>query len=185
MASIRPTWALLWERLAVCCRTCSQTGYSASGTGPRGPVRHRPQRQSPGERYHYLVEEGARGGLVNVVEESSDRLGRWFARYGDDGAETFSARLLNGTNELGIAWAGDVMQLAANIAEVQGAIGRSIPRITGMASDGIEDAIKAGRFKSELYAKHLTRRLGGQWQIDVVKCADEDVWDIIATRIGN
>jgi hypothetical protein len=58
-------------------------------------------------------------GLVNVTEETSDRLGRWFARYGDDGAETFSVRLLNGSDELGIAWTGNVRQLVDNIAEVQ------------------------------------------------------------------
>lgn len=117
-----------------------------------------------------------------MVEESSDRLGRWFVRYGDDGAEKFSARLLNGTDELGIAWTDDVTQLARDIAEVQRAISRNIPKITGMASDGLEAAIKAGRLSSELYAKHLARRLGGKWQIDVVKRAREDVWDIIATR---
>jgi hypothetical protein len=123
--------------------------------------------------------------LLNVVEESSDRLGRWFARYGDDGAETFSARLLNGTDELGIAWTDNVTQLAGNIAEIQDAIGRNIPKITGMTSRGIEAAIKAGRFNSDLYAKHLARQLGGQWRINVVERAGEDVWDIIATRTGN
>ena len=60
-----------------------------------------------------------------MVEEASDRLGRWFARYADDRTETFSARLLNGSDELGIAWTDDVTQLVGNIAEVQGAIGRN------------------------------------------------------------
>lgn len=86
---------------------------------------------------------------------------------------------------MGIAWTDDVTQLAGTIAEIQGAIGRNIPKITGLASDGIEAAIKAGRFNSDLYAKHLARRLGGQWRVDVVKRTGEDVWDIIATRIGN
>ena len=123
-------------------------------------------------------------GLVNVTEEASDRLGRWFARYGDDGAETFSARLLNGSDELGISWTGNVCQLADSIAEVQGVIGRNIPKITGVASDGLEATIKAGRFNGDLYAQTLARRLGGQWSVEAVKRPGSDVWDIIATRLG-
>ncbi|TWT29631.1 RHS repeat-associated core domain-containing protein [Blastopirellula retiformator] len=125
------------------------------------------------------------GGLTNVVEESSDSFGRWFARYGDDGAETFSARLLNGADELGIAWTDDVAQLAGNIAEIQCAGGRNITKIKGLASDGIEKLIKAGRFNSDLYAKQLSRKLGGTRRIDVVKRTAQDAWDITATRIGN
>lgn len=123
---------------------------------------------------------------MNVVEESSDSIGRWFARYGDDGVETFSARLLNGSDELGIAWAENVRQIAPNITEIQGAIGRTIPRITGTASDGLEAAIKAGRFNSDLYARQVSRQLGGQWKVEAVRRSgvSNEVWDIIATRIG-
>lgn len=123
---------------------------------------------------------------MNVVEESSDNLGRWFARYGDDGAETFSARLLNRTDELGIAWTENVRQIAPNIAEIQGAIGRNIPCITGTASEGLEAAIKAGRFNSDLYPRQLSRHLGGQWKVEAVRRSgvNNDIWDIIATRIG-
>ncbi|MCR9291514.1 MAG: hypothetical protein NXI32_02265 [bacterium] len=126
-----------------------------------------------------------RSGLVNVVEESSDNLGRWFARYGD-GAETFSARLLNGTDELGIAWTESIRQIAPNIAEIQGTIGRNIPRISGTASDGLEAAIRAGRFNSDLYARQLSRHLGGQWNVEAVRRSgvSNEIWDIIATRIG-
>lgn len=121
---------------------------------------------------------------MRVTEETSDRLGRWFARYGDDGAETFSARPLNGSDEVGISWTGNVRQLADNIAEVQGAIGRNIPKITGVASDGLEAPIKAGRFNGNLYSQTLARRLGGNWSVEAVKRPGSDVWDIIATRIG-
>jgi hypothetical protein len=120
---------------------------------------------------------------VNVTEETSDRLGRWFARYGDEGAETFSARLLNGSDELGIAWTGNVRQLVDNIAEIQGAIGRNIPKITGVASDGLEATIRSGRFNGDLYAQTLARRLGGQWTVEAIKRPGADVWEIIATRI--
>jgi hypothetical protein len=124
---------------------------------------------------------------VNVVEESSDNLGRWFARYGDDGVETFSARLRDGTDELGIAWTDNVREVASNIAEIQGAIGRNIPKIIGTASDGIETLIKAGRFNSDLYASHLGRHLGGQWKVEVLRRPglSNEIWDIIATRIGD
>jgi hypothetical protein len=121
---------------------------------------------------------------VNVIPEASDRLGRWFARYGANGAETFSARLLNGTSELVVAWTDEVSQLVSNIADIQSAIGGSIPRITGIASDAIEAKIKAGRFNADLYAQHLARHLGGQWRIGVAKRAGQDAWDITATRIG-
>jgi hypothetical protein len=123
---------------------------------------------------------------VNVVEESSDNLGRWFVRYGDDGAETFSARLLSGIDELGIAWTGSVRQVALNIAEVQSSIGRNIPRISGTASDGLEAVIKAGRFNSDLYSRQLSRYLGGKWKVDAVRRSgiSNEIWDIIATRIG-
>lgn len=129
---------------------------------------------------------GPRKGLVNVVEESSDNLGRWFVRYGDDGAETFSARLLNGTDELGVAWTKNVRQIAPNIAEIQGAIGRNILRIAGTASDGLEAAIKAGRFNSDLYARQLSHHLGGRWKVESVwrSGVSNEIWDIIATRIG-
>ncbi len=123
---------------------------------------------------------------MNVVEESSDNLGRWFARYGNDGAETFSARLLNETNELVIAWTANMREIAPSIAEVQRAIGRIIPRITGTASDRLEAAIKAGRFNADLYAKQLSRHLGGQWKVEAVRRSgiSNEVWDIIGTRIG-
>jgi len=91
---------------------------------------------------------------------------------------------LNGSDELGISWTGNVRQLADNIAEVQGAIGRNIPKITGVASDGLEATIKAGRFNGDLYAQTLARRLGGQWSVEAVKRFGSDVWDIIAIRIA-
>jgi hypothetical protein len=91
---------------------------------------------------------------------------------------------LNGSDELGIAWTGNVRQLADNIAEIQGAIGRNIPKITGMASDGLEALIKSGRFNTDLYAQALSRRLGGKWIVEVIQRPGQDVWDIIATRIG-
>lgn len=89
---------------------------------------------------------------------------------------------MNDSDELSIAWTDNVGQLTWNIAEIKGIIGRNIPKITGMASDGIEAAIKTGRFHADLYAKQLGRRLGGKWEI-VVERVGEDVWDIVATRI--
>jgi len=122
---------------------------------------------------------------VNVVEEEADRLGRWFARY-DESGETFAARLLNGSDELGIGMTENFRQLADNIAEIQGHIGRNIKVISGGASDGLDATIKAGRFNGDLYAKHLSRKLGGKWNVEVVKRpAANDVWDVIATRIGD
>jgi hypothetical protein len=125
--------------------------------------------------------------VVNVVEEIPDNFGRWFARYSADGCETFSARLLHDTCELGVAWTSDVQQLAGNIAEIQRIVGRRIPRISGTASDGIEVMIKAGRFNTGLYVRHLARRAGGNWRIEIVRRRDveNEVWDIIATRIGD
>jgi hypothetical protein len=123
--------------------------------------------------------------LVNVVEEEGDRLGRWFARYGDEG-ETFACRLLNGTDELQISMTENFRQLADNIAEIQGHIGRNIQRISGGASVGLEQVIKSGRFNSDLYAMHLSGRLGGRWRVEVIKRpAANDVWDVIATRLGD
>jgi hypothetical protein len=123
---------------------------------------------------------------VNVVEESSDDLGRWFARYGADGAETFSARLLHGTDELGIAWTDNVRQIAPTIAEIQAAVGRNIPRISGTASDGLEAAIRTGRFNSEICARQLSRHLGGEWRVELIRRSGvrNEIWDIVATRIG-
>lgn len=124
---------------------------------------------------------------MNVVEESPDNLGRWFTRYGDDDAETFSARLLDGTDELGIAWTDNIRQIARNIGEIQDTIGRTIPKINGTASDGVEAAINAGRFNSDLYARQLSRHLGGKWKVEAIRRLGvrNEVWDIIATKMGD
>jgi hypothetical protein len=53
-----------------------------------------------------------------------------------------------------------------------------------MASDGLEALIKSSRFNTELYAQTLARRLGGKWKVEVIQLPGQDVWDIIATRIG-
>jgi hypothetical protein len=131
--------------------------------------------------------DGRGSRVVKVVEEISDNLGRWFARYNAEGYETFSARLLHDTFELGVAWTSNVQQLAGNIAEIQRVVGRPVPRISGTASDGIEAMIKAGRFKTGLYVRHLERRVGGNWRIEIIRRRDveNEVWDIIATRIGD
>jgi hypothetical protein len=123
---------------------------------------------------------------VNVVEENADNLGRWFARYAEDGSEAFSARLLNDTSELGVAWTSNMHQLVGSIAETQCLIAMPLMRISGTASDGIERMIKSGRLNTKLYIRHLARRLGGKWQLEVVRRAqiDNEIWDIIATRIG-
>jgi hypothetical protein len=124
---------------------------------------------------------------VNVVEENADNLGRWFARYAEDGSEVFSARLLNDTFELGVAWTSNLQQLVTSIAEIQCLIGKSVTRISGTASNGIELMITSGRFNTKLYVRQLARRLGGEWQLEVVRRAqiDNEIWDIIATRIGD
>jgi hypothetical protein len=125
-------------------------------------------------------------GLGNVVEEEPTRQGRWFARYDDKGRETFSARVDPKTNKAEISWTEEVLQLADNLAEIQTATGQNIPEINGMASDGIQEAIEAKRFNSDLYEKHLSRRLGGQWKIEVIRRpGPRDVWDINAKRIGD
>jgi len=122
----------------------------------------------------------------DVVEEAPSRLGRWFARYGDDGVETFSARLSHSGDELVISWTENVRQIAPNIAQIQSVAGKNIPRIVGKASAGVEEAIKAGRFNSDLYAKQLSRYLGGSWEITLRRTTSlaGDAWEIIATRIG-
>jgi hypothetical protein len=124
---------------------------------------------------------------VNVVEENADNLGQWFARYAKDGSEAFSARLLYDTSELGVAWTSNIQQLVSTIAEIQCLVGRSITRISGTASDGVERMIKSGRFNTKLYIRHLARRLGGEWQLEVIRRAQikNEIWDIIATRIGD
>jgi hypothetical protein len=124
-------------------------------------------------------------GLVNVVEEDATDTARWFARYDNKGQETFSVRLNKKTNDAEISWTENVGQLADNLAEVQAASGQKIPKISGMASDGIEKIIKAKKFNSALYEKHLSRRLGGQWKVEAIQRTDaSDIWDINATRIG-
>ncbi|TVS09504.1 MAG: hypothetical protein EA424_26990 [Planctomycetaceae bacterium] len=62
-----------------------------------------------------------------------------------------------------------------------------ITRISGTASDGVERMIKSGRFNTKLYIRHLARRLGGEWQLEVIRRAQikNEIWDIIATRIGD
>jgi hypothetical protein len=63
--------------------------------------------------------------------------------------------------------------------------GQPITKIYGNASDGILDAIEAGRFNSKLYEQTLARRLGGKWKVEIIpKPGLESNWDIIATRIG-
>jgi hypothetical protein len=124
-------------------------------------------------------------GLVNVVEEEATETARWFARYDKKGQETFSVRLSKSTNNAEISWTENVRQLVDNLAEVQAASGQKIPKISGMASDGIEKVIKAKKFNSDLYEKHLSRRLGGQWKVEAIQRTDSsDIWDINATRIG-
>ncbi|MEG3974323.1 polymorphic toxin-type HINT domain-containing protein [Microcoleus sp. herbarium8] len=123
--------------------------------------------------------------LVNLVEEDPSDLGRWFARYDSKYNELFSARLEEG-GHLQIGWVGDggVPQIANNIREIQRYTGQPITKISGYASDGIEKAIKAGSFNSELYEKTLARRLGGEWKIEITPKSGSTSWDIIATRNG-
>lgn len=123
---------------------------------------------------------------MNVVEASPDNLGRWFIRTNDEGTETFAARLLYRSDELGVAWAETIPQIAMSIAEIQAAIDRKILRISGTASNGIEDAIVKRRFNSNLYSRRLSRHLGGEWRVEVVRRSGvcNEVWDIIAMRVG-
>ena len=135
-------------------------------------------------------------GLINVVEEEPSRLGRVFARYDKKtGKETFAVRMegKDGT-EAAMSWieTGAVLQVADNLAEVQAAIGKNITHVKGKASDCIEEAIRDDRFSSELYAKTLSRRLGGIWKVEPIQNPGtggegepKAQYEIEATRIGD
>jgi hypothetical protein len=97
---------------------------------------------------------------------------------------------------LQIAWVGDgkqaVFQLADNLREIQLATGKKILEVYGTASAGFETAIREEKFNHELYARTLSRRLGGEWKVETpLKPGFESMpikhrsFEIKVTRIGD
>ena len=125
---------------------------------------------------------------VEPVELLGGGKGRDFALYAEDGAERFSARLLDGEKTLSIGWTDNIPRTGLRLREVQQLAGGpgSFTRITGMASDQLEVAIRAGTFDTNKVAEMLGRTLGGKWGVKVTpRPGQAGVFDIVAELIGN
>lgn len=125
---------------------------------------------------------------VVPVELLDGSKGRDFVLYGPDGLERFSARLLDGMATLDVGWTDNVPRTVIWLREAQQLSGgpTSFRRITGIASDQLERAIRAGTFNTVRAAEVLSRSLGGEWRVTVEpRLAQLGVLEIVAEFIGD
>ena len=81
------------------------------------------------------------------------------------------------------------MRTVLRLREAQGLAGGpgSFTKITGMASDQLEVAIRAGKFSATKAADMLERSLGGKWEVQVIPRVGScpPIFDIVANRTGS
>jgi hypothetical protein len=115
--------------------------------------------------------------------------GRDFVLYDEFGTERFSARLLDGSTELVIAWTDNVTRTLLRLHEVQRLTGGpgSFTSIAGTASDDLESAILSGAFDARRASRLVGRSLGGNWRVQVLPRpgSKPPVFDVLAERIGD
>ena len=123
---------------------------------------------------------------VKSVELLGGQAGRDFVLRGAEGAERFAARLMDGSKTLNVGWTDSIARTTLRLREAQQLAGGpgSFTRITGMASDQLEAAIRAGTFDTAKAAEMLGKSLGGKWQVHVSQRAGQKgVFDIVAELI--
>jgi hypothetical protein len=103
--------------------------------------------------------------------------------------EVFSARLIDGSNTLQVAWTeslgkGTLVNRLAQAQHLAGGPG-SFTKITGQASLNFKTLIQSGGFNAQEAAEALGERLGGRWRVDVTPRPNSTTWDITAIRIGD
>lgn len=120
---------------------------------------------------------------------SAANRGRDYTIVGRSGAERFSARLMDGSDTLQVAWTDNLRLTAVRLQQLQNLAGGpgSFSRITGRASANLEAALRAGKFDLLQTAWQLGNSLGGTWIVDVIPVSGSQprVFDIIATRTGD
>jgi hypothetical protein len=114
---------------------------------------------------------------------------RDFVIPGKSVPERFSARLMNGSDTLEIAWTDSLRQTPRRLRQVQQLAGGpgKFSKITGRASAGLETDIRAGRFNAQPFAEQLGNSLGGTWRIDVTPISGTrpPQYNVTAVRIGD
>ncbi len=116
-------------------------------------------------------------------------VGTCYARYAEDGSETFAAQYRTSDGVLEMAWTDKIGELSENFAELQRMVGKQIQRVEGQASDSLRDLILAGKFDPARYAQNHSRGFGGKWKVEIVpkypNNPDSGHWLILATRLGD
>ena len=115
--------------------------------------------------------------------------GKEFVVPGKSVPEMFSARLPNGSGTLIVTGTESLGQgvLANRLRLVQELAGgpTSFNKITGLASDNLENLIRSGKFVTRDAAELLGSKLGGKWTVTVVERPGQTgVFDVIAERVG-
>lgn len=127
----------------------------------------------------------------NVIEHNlvSGEKGRAFVLIGASETELFSAIIMNGSKTLEVSWTATLGQkvLVGRIGQLEKLAGgpNSFNKITGYATDGFYDLIKAGKFNTTEIADLLGKGLGGKWEVKVVPRPGSPKVDVTATRIGD
>ena len=95
--------------------------------------------------------------------------GRDFVVYDEYGEERFSARLMDGSNEVVVAWTDNLPLTVLRLRQLQELAGGAnrIGVVKGTASSQLEEAVATGTFDEDLAAELLGRSLGGRWQVQV------------------
>jgi RHS repeat-associated protein len=158
----------------------------AALNGPKAPppaprAQPRPQVRPPAP----IAAPGAM--KVESFRLLNGQTGRDFVIYSEGGVERFSARLFDGQKTLTIGWTDNVARTGLRLREVQQLAGGpgSFTRITGMASDQLEAAIRAGSFDANKAAQVLSRSLGGKWAVQIIpRPGQPGVFDIVAELTG-
>jgi hypothetical protein len=125
---------------------------------------------------------------IEPFELSGGGSGQEFVIPGRSVPERFSARLLDGSDTLEIAWTDSLRQTPRRLQEVQRLAGgpNSFSRITGRASAELEAALRSGQFNAQQAAEQLGNSLGGTWQVHVtpIPGTRPPQFNITAVRTG-
>ena len=91
-----------------------------------------------------------------------------------------------GEKALSIGWTNNIPRTATRLREAQQLAGGagSFTRITGLASDQLEAAIRNGSFDANKAAEMLSRSLGGKWRVQVIpRAGQQGVFDVVGELI--
>jgi len=132
--------------------------------------------------------EDHHGIKIEPVDLLGGRHGRDFVIYGEDGLERFSARLFDGEKTLSVNWTDNLPRTCIRLRETQQLAGGpgAFSRVTGTASNGLDEAIRAGTFDTNKASEMLGRSLGGSWRVQVTpRSGQTGVFDLVAESVGS